>query len=175
MPRTGGGQSKRYQTLVLCCGHMDRGDDSMGPLCAAALEERGVPARTLAGGSSELLEAFRAAERLIVVDAIASGLEPAGTLHCAESAQGHFEPRWARCSATGGGLMQACHLARQMHMMPERLYLVGIEAAGFGWSATLSPEVAASMPALVEAVTRLWNELTAPERAQARHAAPGRG
>ena len=160
MPARPGGKQKKYRALVLCCGHMDRGDDAIGPLCAAALEELKVPTRTLEGASSQLMDAFQQAEHVIVVDAIVSGKVAPGTLHVSESADPQFAPETARCSANGLGLHQAVRLARALHCLPESLTLMGLEATQFDWASTLSAPIAASMPQLIAAVMQQWRRLT---------------
>jgi hydrogenase maturation protease len=160
---------KKYQALILCCGNMDRGDDAAGPLCAAALAERNIPARTLRGDTSELLDAWHSAEHVIVVDALVTGHVPAGAVVRLDTAGPGFDPASARCSLNGRGLAQALPLARALRCLPRTLVLIGVEAANFEWAATLSPQVAAAMASLVEAVALEWNRLAtvAPPRAQA--------
>jgi len=150
---------KKYRALILCCGHMDRGDDAIGPLCAAALEDRKIPARTLHGDTSELLEAWHSAEHVIVVDAIVTGAKPPGTLYIASAADPQFQPNAARCSSGGLGLAQAVKLARVLKCLPQTLILIGLEAGNFEWAATLSPEVAGAMPSLVDAIEKEWKRL----------------
>jgi hydrogenase maturation protease len=160
MPVRHGAKQKKYRALILCCGLMDRGDDAIGPLCAAALEELKIPARTLEGASSEFLTAFQQAEHVIVVDAIVSGQVAAGTLHQSESADPQFAPQTARCSANGLGLAQAVRLARQLHCLPQSLTLMGLEATQFDWASTLSAPIAAAMPQLIDALVKQWRRLT---------------
>ncbi len=137
---------------------MDRGDDAIGPLCAAALQDRRIPSRTLRGDTSELLDAWHAAQNIIFVDAIVSGQAPPGTLHCLDSRDPRFRPDMARCAATGLGLAQAMKLAPLLKCVPSSLVLIGLEANGFDWASTLSQPVAAAMPALVDAVVLEWEK-----------------
>ena len=155
-----GGKKHSYLALILCAGRMDRGDDAVGPLCAAALEERRIPARIVRGDTSELLEAWQSAQCIIVVDAIVTGRTPPGTLHRVTAEDAAFQPETARCSANGAGLAHAVKLGRVLKCLPATLVLIGLEAGSFDWAATLSPAVAAAMPALVEAVVQEWRRLT---------------
>jgi len=159
MPNRPIGKHKKYRALILCCGHMDRGDDAIGPLCAAALEVFHIPTRTLEGVSSQLLEAFQQAEHVIVVDAIVSGQVAPGTLHSSEAADPQFAPQTARCSANGLGLNQAVRLARALRCLPTSLTLLGLEATQFDWASTLSTPIPAAMPQLVAAVVQQWRRL----------------
>lgn len=70
--------------LVLGCGNILRGDDAVGPILVRHLWRRGVPAgvRLVDGGTSGMDVAFgmRGAERVVIVDAAATGAEP-GTVY----------------------------------------------------------------------------------------------
>jgi len=140
---------------------MDRGDDAIGPLCADALQNRKIPSRTIRGDTSEILDAWHAAQHVILVDAIVTGQAPPGTLHCLEARDERFRPTMARCSATGLGLVQAMKLAPLLKCMPASMLLIGLEAGNFEWASTLSQPVAAAMPQLVEAVVLEWQRLVA--------------
>lgn len=166
-----GAKGKHYRALIVCCGRMDRGDDAIGPLCAAALEERRIPTRTLHGETSELLEAWQGAENVIVVDAMQTGSQPAGTLHRLVQQEAGFQPQATRCSSHGLGLAQAIRLGRVLKCLPPSLVLIGLEAVSFEWAATLSPAVASAMPSLVDAVEREWRRATDVRPAATRKAA----
>ncbi len=158
MPARRAETGRTYHARILCCGRMDWGDEAVGPLCAAALAERKIPAVTLQGSASELLEAWREARHVILVDAIVSGAQP-GTLHRMRYGEPGFQPERARSCARGPGLAQAVQLASSLHCMPETLVLIGLEGGDFEWASTVSAEVAAAMPALVDAVAREWQAL----------------
>lgn len=159
---------KKYRALILCCGDMDRADDAIGPLCAAALQDRKIPVRTIHGSTSEFLEAFHSSQKVIVVDAIVTGHVRTGTLHRMRATDPWFQPTAARSSAQGLGFAQACKLASALKCLPDPLILLGLEAAQFDWSSTQSPEVDAAIPTLVAAVEGEWR-LIADVRPPALH------
>jgi hydrogenase maturation protease len=70
--------------LVVGCGNLLRGDDGVGPILVRHLWERGVPdgARLVDGGTAGMDVAFqmRRAERVVIVDASATGAAP-GTIY----------------------------------------------------------------------------------------------
>ncbi len=160
---------RTYHARILCCGRMDWGDDAVGPLCAAALAERKIPALTLGGSASELLEAWREARHVIVVDALAAG-GPPGTLYRASLGDPGFHPEWARSCVRGPGLAQAVRLGASLRCLPDSLLLIGLVGADFEWASTPSTEVAAAMPALVDAVAREWQALLKTRPAASRPA-----
>lgn len=137
---------------------MDWGDDAVGPLCAAALAERKIPAVTLHGNASEMLDAWREARHVIIVDAVVSGALP-GAIHRMKHGDPGFRPEHARSCVRGPGLAQAVRLGESLHCLPETLIFLGIEGADFEWASTPSAEVAAAMPALVELVAQEWTSL----------------
>lgn len=163
---------RTYQARILCCGRMDWGDDAVGPLCAAALAERKIPAVTLSGSASQLLEAWREARHVIVVDAFVAGAKP-GTIHRMVFGEAGFEPERVRSCARGPGLAQALRLGAALHCLPDSLVVAGIEGADFEWASTPSPEVASALPALVEEVASQWNQFTR-QPSSARHSAKSR-
>ncbi|MEZ0352353.1 hydrogenase maturation protease [Mycobacterium sp. pR1184] len=69
--------------LVVGCGNLLRGDDGVGPVLIRHLWERGMPegARLVDGGTAGMDVAFqmRGAERVVIVDAAATGSAP-GTI-----------------------------------------------------------------------------------------------
>ncbi len=154
---------RTYHARILCCGRMDWGDDAVGPLCAAALEERRIPAVVLSGNASELLEAWREARNVIIVDALVTGARP-GTLHRMVMGEASFRPEAARSSQRGPGLAQAVRLGASLHCLPDSLVVLGLEGGDFEWASTPSHEVAAAMPALVDAVAQQWQALVGGSR-----------
>ncbi len=74
----------RGQTVVVGCGNLLRGDDAVGPILVRHLWEDGVPETVtlVDGGTAGMDVAFkmRGAERVVIVDAAATGAEP-GTIY----------------------------------------------------------------------------------------------
>ena len=143
---------------VIGIGHPDRGDDAAGLLVARALAGRlpcSVEVYECGGDLLNLIEVWRGADRVVVVDAMMSGLPP-GTVHV-------LQPDSAAAAAGvplsnhGFGLNEAIALGRSLGALPPRLVIVAIEGAGFEAGGGLSPEVQAAVDEatemLVEALT----------------------
>jgi hydrogenase maturation protease len=60
--------------LIIGLGNPDRGDDAAGLLVAQSLRTRGAEAIAHTGGALDLIEIWAGTERVIVVDAILSGV-----------------------------------------------------------------------------------------------------
>jgi hydrogenase maturation protease len=140
--------------LVIGLGHVDRGDDAVGAEVARAVAAAGLPEVRVVEHEdpTALLDLWVGHGPVVVVDAVASGGAP-GTVHTIETgADGPGMPpgAWAATGRGGThafGLAAAVELARALHRLPQRLVVVGVEAAGFEYGAPLSAPVAAAVPA----------------------------
>jgi len=136
---------------IICCGNPERGDDGAGALVAGRLRDLGVEAETRTGEASELLEAWRGADHVVVVDAIETGA-PAGTVWRWEGWQTNFPTR--RSTSTHGlGLSEAITLARVLDRLPHRLRIYGIEGRRFEAGTEVSPEVKLAVEEVVRQIT----------------------
>lgn len=118
--------------LVLCCGHPDRGDDACGPRVAQCLRDKGIEAREADGGVLELIEAWRGADDVVLVDAMISGRRP-GAVSVWNALATRFAGRTRIGSSHALGLPEAIALSRTLGWLPRRLTLYGIEARSFEW------------------------------------------
>jgi len=138
---------------VIGVGRTVRGDDGAGPHVARALAAMaldGVVVTECPGEFDALLELWEGASAVIVVDAIRSGAAP-GTLVRLDATVTRV-PAPAGTSSHGFGLAEAIEFGRTLRRLPPVLVVYGIEAADMRPGAGLSPAVAATLPALVNAV-----------------------
>jgi hydrogenase maturation protease len=138
--------------LVVGMGNRYRRDDAAGLIAAARLGEAArVPVALLdsIGDATRLLDIWREADTVIVMDATRSGA-PAGTVRRVDAgtydadAGGAFGPadgRGPRGSTHGFGVAEAVALGRTLDRLPHRLVIIGIEGARFDAGLDLSPEV----------------------------------
>lgn len=89
---------------------------------------------------------WRESDIVILLDAVRSGAA-AGTRHCLEARD--LPGTGILCSSHGFGIAPAIELARVLGSMPARLILRGMEADSSWTGFTLSPAVAAALPAFV--------------------------
>jgi len=156
--------------LVIGLGNPDRGDDGSGLEVARALRGRLAGKARIEECGSEgiaLLELWRDADRVLVVDAVVSGGVP-GTVHRFEAGDG-FSPGFRTATSTHGlSLAEAVALARGLGCLPRQLIVYGIEVRQVEVGAGLSPPVVRGVQ---EATDRIVAELapgmeSAPEEGE---------
>jgi len=136
-------------TVFIGVGNPFRSDDGAGIAVVRRLRGE-VPPRVRiqeeSGDGTELLEAWKDADCVILVDAVLSGAPP-GTIHRLD-ARTEKLPTWFSHSSTHAfGVAEAIELARAMGDLPARLIVYGIEGLDFSAGTELSPEVAEVVPA----------------------------
>jgi hydrogenase maturation protease len=136
--------------LILGCGNRQRGDDGAGILAAERLRALGIEAGVCAGEPSELLDAWKGADDVLVIDAVSSGA-PAGTVHVWD---GQRPPAFATSAGSthGLGVAQAIELARALDCLPQRLRIYGIEGQRFEIGSEVSPEVERGVEEVVQRI-----------------------
>jgi len=140
--------------VVIGLGNALRGDDAAGPATVEQLRTRlnGTVRLFTLNDPLHLLDCWEGAELAVVCDAVCSGAAP-GRLHRFEA---HAAPLPASVrsalSSHGIGLAEVVELARRLGRLPRRLVIFGIEGRCFDPGAPLSPEVAAAIPRVAEAI-----------------------
>jgi hydrogenase maturation protease len=139
---------------VICVGNAFRGDDGAGlevaKLLRGALPD-GVELLEREGEPTGTIDTFEGAEALWLVDAVSSGA-PGGTVHRLDAGEQDFPAGLFRASTHAFGLAEAVELARALGRLPARTVVFGIEGARFEAGDDLSPEVAAAVPKVAEAL-----------------------
>lgn len=150
---------KAQSALVVGLGSPERGDDAVGTAVARAVAALALPGVEVVEHEDPtgLVELWSGRDPVVVVDAVWSGAAP-GTLHVLVTGALHpplAEPAWARTGRGGThafGLAAAIELARVLRRLPRSVVLVGVQAEAFEHGTPLTPDVAAAVPAAVEAV-----------------------
>jgi len=149
---------------VIGIGNPDRGDDAAGLIVARDLAGRlasGNQVMALAGDQTQLLEAWRGAPAVVVVDAMKAGLAR-GSLHVLDA---HVPLlRDVTVSNHGMGLATAIELGRALGNLPERLVILGIEGVGFEIGAPMSPQVRDAVARAVDLLTEMLANRVAATR-----------
>ena len=139
--------------IIIGVGHAERQDDGVGPYVARALARQRLPAVAHEGDGSGLLELWQDRPVCVMVDAI--GLADQSPSNVGQI-QVFFEPddaAFARAafvhSSHRVGLPEAVALGKALDRLPDRLIVIGIVGAVFGFGCALSPLVASSAERLI--------------------------
>jgi hydrogenase maturation protease len=131
------------KVLIIGVGNSYRGDDGAGLAVARELAGQ-VPAEIQVveqgGEGTALMEAWKGARVVVLVDAIQSGA-PAGTIRRLDAVQENIPPEIFRASTHGFGLSRAIELGRTLNELPPHLVVYGIEGQNFAPGEKLSPAV----------------------------------
>jgi hydrogenase maturation protease len=148
------------RVVVIGVGNEYRGDDGVGRRVARELREGAPGTMSILEASGEgtaLLEAWKGADSVIIIDAAASGAPP-GTIHRLDAQAQGLPVGFSHSSTHSFGVAQAIELARVLDRLPRRLVVYGIEGKTFEPDTGLSSEVAR---AAQEMVGRLLREIEA--------------
>jgi hydrogenase maturation protease len=137
--------------MVIGIGNEWRRDDAVGLLVVRRVREieAGIDVLESSGYAARLLESWQGRDKVILVDAMASGAEPGTVSRFAA----HLAPLPLESFAAGSshtlGLSQIVELGRALGQLPRRLVVFGVEGHIFDLGQGLSREVAAAIPRVV--------------------------
>lgn len=134
----------KSRARIIGIGNDYRRDDGAGREVARRLRHSSAPPDgeilEETGEGTSLLETWRGAERVILLDAVRSGA-PAGTIHRIEAQTDPLPAFFSRRSTHAFGIAEAIELARALSQLPPSLVLFGIEGECFDAGVGLSPAV----------------------------------
>jgi hydrogenase maturation protease len=140
--------------MIIGISNLFRTDDAVGLVVARRVRDEALPhvqVLELQGEVFALLDLWEHADTVVLIDAVASGVQP-GTISRFEA---HAQPIPSACfhsSAHGLSVAKAIELARALKQLPRRLIVYGVEAQNFGSGIALSPEVEQAVPGVVERI-----------------------
>lgn len=135
--------SSSGRALVVGLGSPDRSDDAAGLEAVrllALLAPPDVRVAALPGREADLLDLWTGAPLAVVIDAVSSGAPP-GTVHRLDALGDVLPVSPPHPSSHGLGLGEIIALGKVLGQLPDRLVVVGIEAARFGPGRGLSAPV----------------------------------
>ncbi|TAK03447.1 MAG: hydrogenase maturation protease [Candidatus Manganitrophaceae bacterium] len=148
----------KLKARVIGIGNDYQSDDAAGRIVARRLKTWAPPGTEIfeeTGEGTALLEAWRGAEDVFLIDAVQSGAPP-GTLHRIDVQVQPLPASLFRHSTHAFGIAEAVELARVLHQLPSRLIIYGIEGERFDAGVGLSPSVE---KAVAEVEARLRQEI----------------
>jgi hydrogenase maturation protease len=129
--------------MLIGVGNAWRGDDGAGLAVARRVREQapaGVDVREIEGDATALVETWAGADRVVVVDAAASGAPP-GTVRRFDARAQPLPAHLLRSSTHAFGVPDAIELARALGRLPRALDVYAIEGERFVAGDRLSPAV----------------------------------
>lgn len=145
---------------IIGIGNDFRRDDAAGLVVARALKARapaGCEVLEASGEGTQLMELWKDAEAVILIDALQSGHSP-GAIRRFEAHRETLPARSFRYSTHAFSLGEAIELARALGQLPARVLVFGIEGRDFSAGEGLSEEVAAAAQALAEEISATMRE-----------------
>ena len=131
--------------LVIGVGNAWRRDDGAGPAVADRLAGLpGLRVQVVSGEGTEVMEAWKTASRVVVVDAMRSGASP-GTIRRIDATAEPLPAGAFPSMSHRFGLVEGVEMARILGRLPAELVLWGIEGSDFGQGPGLTPDVEAAV------------------------------
>jgi hydrogenase maturation protease len=142
--------------LVIGIGNEYRSDDAAGLVVARRLRQLSLGNITVieeSGEGTDLMESWKGADTVIIVDAASSGAKP-GTIHRIDAGAQRIPTGLLRYSTHAFGVGEAVELARAMNRLPPRMVVYGIEGERFDEGTALSRAVQGSVDTVVDLVLK---------------------
>jgi len=138
--------------VIIGVGNEYRSDDGAGIAVASrlrALSPTGVIVLEESGEGAALLEAWKGAAWVMLVDAVRSGAPP-GTIHRLDARAAPVPTGFFHYSTHAFSVAEAVELARSLDRLPPHLIVYGIEGENFAAGVGLSSAVEQAVAAVVE-------------------------
>jgi hydrogenase maturation protease len=142
--------------LVIGVGNEYRSDDAAGLVVARRLRRLSLGNVTVieaSGEGTDLMESWKGADTVIIVDAASSGAKP-GTIHRIDARAERIPTGLLRYSTHAFSVGEAVELARPMNRLPPRMVVYGIEGERFDEGTVLSRAVQGSVDTVVDLVLK---------------------
>jgi hydrogenase maturation protease len=136
--------------IVIGVGNEFRGDDAAGLVAARRLRESGVVVEEHQGDMAALIERWKGAESLILIDAVAPRRTPGAIYRLDASAP--LDRELFNTSTHAFSLADAVELSRALGTLPPHVVVFGIEAANVAAAMGLSPAVEVALPRFLKVV-----------------------
>jgi hydrogenase maturation protease len=153
-PVGGGRDVPPRRVVVLGVGNLLLSDEGVGVHVANKLMAMELPAgvRVVEGGTDgfRLMNVVTEADRLIIVDAVKGGEAP-GSIYRFDIKDAPTYPDAYKTSVHQIGILEVVHLSELVGKTPETT-IIGVEPKSLDMGMTLSPEVEAKLPRIIELI-----------------------
>jgi len=150
------------EILVIGIGSEYRSDDRIGIEIARSLKTKNllnVEIVVESGDGATLMERWKKAETVILIDAVSSSAEP-GTIHRIDANKQQIPSAFFHSSTHAFGIAEAVEIARSLHQLPSQIIIYGIEGSTFGVGGVLSSAVRAAINPTIKLIIDEIKSLT---------------
>ena len=143
-------------TMIIGVGNRYRGDDGVGHLIAAGIEELQLPDLQIVYASGEaagLMDLWAGHARVYIFDAVSSGAKP-GTVFRFDAIETPVPSGFFNYSTHAFSVAEAIELARQISALPRELVVFGVEGEDFDHGVHVTPLVRDSVNKVVARVAK---------------------
>ncbi|MBI2470093.1 MAG: hydrogenase maturation protease [Planctomycetes bacterium] len=143
-----------YPVLIIGIGNTYRSDDAVGLCVAQHLKRQPFDCVNVIeenGDGVTLMDSWKDAEVVIIIDAVYSGAKP-GTIHRFDAHIQSIPTEFFHYSTHAFGVAEGIELARAIKQLPQNLIVYGIEGKCFEAGTGLSLEVEMSAQEVVKRV-----------------------
>jgi hydrogenase maturation protease len=147
--------NENHKTLVIGIGSEFRSDDAIGIRIARRLNEKiGNKVQVLehSGDGASLMESWKDASKVILIDAAAFGATP-GSIHFVDAIKTKLPKENKHHSSHLFGLSDAIETARVLKKLPPVLHIYGIEGKSFEIGTEISQEVIEAAEEVMKKIT----------------------
>lgn len=146
--------ARKPDILVIGMGNAYRSDDAAGLIAARRVNEQASEHCSViehTGEGAALMELWKGADTIIVIDAVRSGAAP-GTVSRFDATLHPLPASMFRDSTHAFGLAEAVELGRALKQLPRQLIVYGVEAQNLKAGTNLSPAIEFAVQTVVERV-----------------------
>jgi len=141
--------------VIIGVGNLLLKDEGVGIHVIEELQKEDLPSEVMVldggVGGIGLLDFFRGASKVLLIDAADIDLEPGAVVRFSpEEVKGKKES--PRFSAHEVGLWEVLELAKALDHYPPEVIIIGVQPKEISWGTDLTPEVQAAVPKVLEAV-----------------------
>ncbi len=140
--------------LIIGVGNECRSDDAVGLLLGRMLAVQmnpNIDVIEMSGEGGALMERWKNAEAVIIIDAVHSGASPGG-IHRLDPIRDKVPRELFSYSTHAFGVAEAVELSRELGQLPPYMIIFGIEGAKFDHGFVLSPEVQNTIPLVMDKI-----------------------
>lgn len=150
--------------IVVGIGNRFRRDDAVGLVVAERLRagSDGLDVRTESGEGVALMERWKSADGVVLIDAVSSDTPP-GTVHRWKADAEPIPARYFRYSTHAFSVPEAIELARALDRLPRCLIVYGVVGKDFQAGEGLSPDVERAVDDVVQQIQRDLERVAAAE------------